>query len=164
MRNLCTNHQQELTILGFRFEVSPSSRHPPHSTTSKIGLMCLLPLLDFFELVLLRRRRSFFVFSCAINSLISDPLSATISHILDGDAGDRLEFGVAGGVQSRSVLSKTRGKSSSSEMIKELDRESSSSWLEFEESEARRGHEGNAQEGDCGLELDEEGISIGNVE
>jgi hypothetical protein len=94
-----------------------------------IGLICLLPLpvLDFFELVLLRRLRSLFVFSCAINSLINDPLSTTISHILDGDAGDRPEFGVAGGVQSRSASSKTRGKSSSSEMMKELDRESSSS-------------------------------------
>jgi len=40
--------------------------------------MCLLaplPLLDFFELLLLRRLRSFFAFSCAINSLIRVPLS-----------------------------------------------------------------------------------------
>ncbi len=86
--------------------------------------MCLLLLLDFFELVLFLRLRSFFVFSCAINSLINDPLSTTISHILEGDAGERLEFGVTGGVQSRSVSSNTRGKSSSSEMMKELERSS----------------------------------------
>jgi hypothetical protein len=124
--------------------------------------MCLLLLLDFFELVLFLRLRSFFVFSCAINSLINDPLSTTISHILEGDAGERLEFGVVGGVQSPSVSSNTRGKSSSSEMMKEL--ECSSPWLDMEEREALRGHEGKAQEGDCGLELDEDGISMGEVE
>jgi hypothetical protein len=122
----------------------------------------LLELLDFFELVLFRRLRSFFVFSCVINSLINDPLSTTMSHILDGDAGDLLEYGVWGGVQSLSASSNTSGKSSSSEMMNEL--ESSSPWLEFEESEALRGQEGYAHEGDCGLELDEEGISIGAME
>lgn len=73
-----------------------------------MGLMCLLPLplLDFFELVLLRRLRSFFVFSSASNSLIHDALFA-MSQILEGDSGDRLMFGVAGGVQPRSESSKT---------------------------------------------------------
>lgn len=86
--------------------------------------MCLLvplPLLDFLDEELLRRLRSFFAFSSAISWRISDPLSTTISHNIEGEAGDRLEFecGVAGGVQSAS--SKTSGKSSSSEMMKELD-------------------------------------------
>jgi hypothetical protein len=107
--------------------------------------MCLLaplPLLDFFEQLLLRRLRSFFAFSCAINSLISVPLSTTIraSHIIFGDAGDRLEFGVVGGVQSLSASSKTDGKSSSSEMMKDV--ELISSQLELEERDARLGHEG----------------------
>ena len=105
----------------------PLSRRPLHSTTSKIGLICLLllPLRDFFELLLLLRRlRDFFVCSCAISSLINDPLSTTISQNLEGDAGERLEFGVEGGEQSRS--SNTSGKSSSSEMMKELDCEYSS--------------------------------------
>jgi hypothetical protein len=34
----------------------------------------------------------------------------------------------------------------------------------MEEREALRGHEGKAQEGDCGLELDDDGISMGKVE
>jgi hypothetical protein len=139
MRNLGTARMAELTILGCDLKLSLTDNYPPHSTTSKMGLMCLLLLLDFFELVLFRLLRSFFVFSCAISSLINDPLSTTISHILDGDAGDLLEFGVAGGVQSRSASSNTSGKSSSSEMMKEL--ESSSPWLEFER-EALRGQEG----------------------
>jgi hypothetical protein len=52
------------------------------------------------------------------------------------------------------------GKSSSSEMMKEL--ESSSPWLEFEDKEALRGQEGKAHEGDCCLELDDDGISMGD--
>jgi hypothetical protein len=83
-----------LPYLVLRFKLLLTDDHPPHSTTSKIGLICLLELLDFFELVLFRRLRSFFVFSCVINSLINDPLSTTMSHILDGDAGDLLEYGV----------------------------------------------------------------------
>lgn len=113
--------------------------------------MCLLaplPLLDFLDAELLRRLRSLFVFSSAISWRISDSFSTTISHNIEGEAGDRLEFecGVAGGVQSCSASSKTSGKSSSSEMMKELDWCSSS--LEFEASDARRGHDGYAQEGD----------------
>lgn len=82
----------KLTILGLRSKLPLTDNLSSHSTTSKMGLMCvLLPLLDFFELVLFRRLRSFLVFSCAISSLINDPLSTTMSHILDGDAGDRLE-------------------------------------------------------------------------
>jgi hypothetical protein len=59
----------------------------------------------------------------------------------DGEAGDRLRWGVAGGVQSSSASSKTHGKSSSSEMMKEVDC-GSSSRLAFEASEDRRGQEG----------------------
>jgi hypothetical protein len=36
-----------------------------------------------------------------------------------------------------------------------------SSQLEFEDSDVLRGQEGNAQEGDCGRELDVDGIFIG---
>jgi len=39
-----------------------------------------------------------------------------------------------------------------------------SSLLESEESEERRGHDGKAHEGDCALELEDEGISMGEVE
>lgn len=136
----------------------------PHSPTSWIGLICLLaplPLLDFLDDELLRRRRcSFFAFSSAISWRISAPFSTTISHNIEGEAGDLLECGVVGGVQSCS--SKTSGKSSSSEMMKELDWCSSS--REFEDSEARRGHDGYAHEGVCCLEREEDGISIGAVE
>jgi hypothetical protein len=135
----------------------------PHSPTSWIGLMCLLPpleLLDFLDAELLRRRRSFFAFSSAISWRISDPFSTTISHNIEGEAGDLLECGVVGGVQSCS--SKTSGNSSSSEMMKELDWCSSS--LEFEDSEVRRGHDGYAHEGVCCLEREEDGISIGAIE
>lgn len=134
----------------------------PHSPTSWIGLICLLaplPLLDFFDEELLRWRRSFFAFSSAISWRIIDLLSTIISHNIEGEAGDRLECGVAGGVQSCS--SKTSGKSSSSEMMKELDWCSSS--LELEDREARRGHDGYAHEGVCCLER-EDGISIGAIE
>lgn len=106
--------------------------------------MCLLvalPLLDFFELLLLRRLRSFFAFSCATNSRINDPLCTTASNIILGEAGDRLRLGVAGGVQSSSASSKTHGNSSSSEMMNELDC-GSSSQVEFEDREDLRGHEG----------------------
>jgi hypothetical protein len=57
-----------------------------------------------------------------------------------GDAGDLLEFGVVGGVQSWSASSKTEGKSSSSEMMKDV--ELISSQLEFEDRDARLGHDG----------------------
>jgi hypothetical protein len=80
-----------------------------------------------------------------------------------GDAGDRLRLGVTGGVQSCSASSKTHGKSSSSEIMEELDRYSSSQ-LKLEESDERRGQDGYAHEGDCGLEREDDGISIGNVE
>lgn len=123
-------------------------------------MLAPLPLLDFFEDELLRRRRSFFAFSSAIICRISDPFSTTISQNIEGEAGDLLECGVAGGVQSCS--SKTSGKSSSSEMMNELDWWSSS--LEFEDSEDRRGQDGNAHEGVCSLERDEDGISIGAIE
>jgi hypothetical protein len=90
-------------------------------------LLAPLPDLDFFEPVLLRRfRSSFFAFSSATNCLINDPLSTTIWHKQDGEAGDLLKLGVAGGVQSCSTSSKTIGKSSSSEMMKEVDCASSS--------------------------------------
>jgi hypothetical protein len=121
MQNVGTARMAELTILGLQFKLPLTDDRPFHSTTSKMGLICLLLLLDFLELVLFRRLLSFFVFSCAINSLINDPLSTTMSHILEGDAGDRLELGVAGGVQSLSASSNTSGKSSSSEMMNELE-------------------------------------------
>ncbi len=47
--------------------------------------------------------------------------------------------------------------------MEELDRYSSSQ-LELEEREERRGQDGKAHEGDCGLERDEDGISIGSEE
>lgn len=111
--------------------------------------MCLLALelLDFREdeELLLRRLRSFFAFSSATSCLISDPLSTNVraSHIIFGDAGDLLKFGVAGGVQSCSASSKTQGKSSSS-VMNELECAASSSQLEleFEDREERRGHDG----------------------
>lgn len=128
-----------------------------------MGLLEPLAVLDFFE-ELLRRLRcsllSIFAFSCAINSRINEPWSATMrgSHI--GDAGERLwcEQGVAGGVQSRS--SKTSGNNSSSEMMKEWLWYSSSELVSLD-SEDRRGHEGYAQEG-LDFALDD-GISIGEV-
>lgn len=58
-----------------------------------MGLICFdapLPLLDFFEAALLRRLLSFFAFSSAISWRISDPFSTTISHNIEGEAGDRL--------------------------------------------------------------------------
>ena len=57
--------------------------------------------------------------------------------------------------------SKTHGKSSSSEIMKLVDF-GSSSWLELP-SEDLRGHEGYAHDGDCGLDLEEDGISMGMV-
>ena len=55
--------------------------------------------------------------------LIKLPVSATTrgSYRHVGLAGERLAFGVWGGVQSLESSSKTEGKSSSSEMMKEVD-------------------------------------------
>jgi hypothetical protein len=99
-------------------------------------LLAPLSVLDFLELLLLRRLLSFFAFSCATNSLMKDPLLTTMSasYIRDGDA-ERLELGVAGGVQSCSASSKTQGKSSSSEIMKELQYPPASR-LEVEERDA----------------------------
>jgi hypothetical protein len=134
--------------------------------------MCLLldPLRDFFELelpLLLRRFLSFFAFSCAINSRISAPVSTTTcAWRRVGDASrERGPSGVATGVQSCSASSKTAGKRSS-RSSSEINEETISLWsssLEVEESEALRGHEGYAQEGDCGHELEVDGMSIGDV-
>jgi len=126
-------------------------------------LLVPLALLDFFELVLRRRLLSLFAFSSATICLINDPLSTTISHIIEGDAGDLLRRGVAAGEQSSSASSKTHGKSSSSEMMKDVEC-ASSSWLEFEEREDLRGHEGKAHDGDCERALEADGISMGAVE
>jgi hypothetical protein len=67
---------------------------------------------------------------------MKDPLLTTMfaSYIRDGDA-ERLELGVAGGVQSCSASSKTQGKSSSSEIMKELQYPPASR-LEVEERDA----------------------------
>jgi hypothetical protein len=67
---------------------------------------------------------------------MKDPLLTTMfaSYIRDGDA-ERLELGVAGGVQSCSASSKTQGKSSSSEIMKEL-QYPPALWLELEERDA----------------------------
>lgn len=129
--------------------------------------MCLLvplELLDFLP-ALDPRRRSFFdlfAFSSATSWRISDPVVTTISHSPDGEEGDLLSCGVAGGVHSSSASSKTHGNSSSSEMMKEVDR--ASSLFELEEREERRGQEGNAHEGDCGRDEEDDGISMGEVE
>jgi hypothetical protein len=68
------------------------------------------------------------------------------------------------GVQSVSASSKTLGKRSSRSSSEMNDEGGSrSSLLELEEREERRGHEGNAHEGEWGRELLVEGISIGAV-
>jgi hypothetical protein len=63
-------------------------------------------------------------------------------------------------VQSGSTSSKAHAKRSS-RSLSEMWEVALSSQLEFEDSDDLRGQEGNAQEGDCGRELDVDGISIG---
>jgi len=139
-----------------------SLRQPSHWQTSKIGLICLLlplPLLGLFEQTCLRRL--ILTFSRLTNSLNNGP--SLIWDVIDGDARERLACRGTGYLQSCSALPKVQGKSSSSEMTKELNRAFSSSIFEFEKREDHRGHEGNTQQSDCCVKLDEDSISIRDV-
>lgn len=66
--------------------------------------------------------------------------------------------GVAGGVQSCSESSKTRGNRSSSEIYEFTDAPSADS----DERLERRGQEGYAHEGDCERELGAGGMTMGD--
>lgn len=80
--------------------------------------------------------------------------------------GDRM-FGVARGEQSSSSKTGVQSpqESSSSEKAEDVQlfEEASVSMEELEFMDERRGQDGYAHEGDCGRELDEEGISIAEV-
>lgn len=126
----------KLTKIGMRQKPPNETSHSP---TSWIGLIFdPLDVLDFLPALDPRRRSffDFFAFSSATSWRISDPVVTTMSHRLEGEEGDLLSRGVVDGVQSDSASSKTSAKSSSSEMMNDVD------FASRPEREERRGQEG----------------------